>query len=104
VVPEHSARMNLPNEIVFPVNANHRSICRYPSVRNQTYILVEGAIKEVVASAEGGLCISPFRLPTTYLTSHPSFSGEVGYDQSRATPAPDHIGTIFKTLLWIEGI
>ncbi|KAH6689450.1 hypothetical protein F5X68DRAFT_253779 [Plectosphaerella plurivora] len=54
VVPEHSARMNLPNEIVFPVNANHRSICRYPSVRNQTYVLVEGAIKEVVASLEGG--------------------------------------------------
>lgn len=47
--------MNLRNEIVFPVNATHRSICRYPSVRNQTYVLVEGAIREVVASLDEGL-------------------------------------------------
>ncbi|SPO07348.1 uncharacterized protein DNG_10042 [Cephalotrichum gorgonifer] len=49
VVPEYSARLNLPNEIVFPVKAHHRNICRYPNSRDQTYALVEQAIREVIS-------------------------------------------------------
>lgn len=41
--------MDLPNEMVFPVNAHHRNICRYHSNSNQTYVLVEAAIKEIVS-------------------------------------------------------
>jgi len=48
VVPEHSARLDLPNEIVYPVNAHHRNICRYSSKSDASYILVEAAIKEMV--------------------------------------------------------
>jgi hypothetical protein len=48
VVPEASAELGLPNEVVFPVNAHHRNICRYPSEGNQTYVLVEAAIKELM--------------------------------------------------------
>jgi hypothetical protein len=40
--------MGLPNELVIPVNANHRNICRYSTKQSQTYILVEAAIQELM--------------------------------------------------------
>ncbi|KAI0454754.1 hypothetical protein F5B21DRAFT_514460 [Xylaria acuta] len=49
VVPMESARLGLPNEMVFPVNAHHRNICRYPSAKDQTYALVETSIKSIVS-------------------------------------------------------
>lgn len=55
--------MNLPNEMVFPVNANHRSICRYPSNRDQTYRLVEAAIREIIS----GPALQPGKCLPTYL-------------------------------------
>jgi hypothetical protein len=48
VVSEYSAVMGLPNELVIPVNANHRNICRYSTKQSQTYILVEAAIQELM--------------------------------------------------------
>ncbi|KAI1801665.1 hypothetical protein F4811DRAFT_451374 [Daldinia bambusicola] len=48
VVPNKSARLNLPNEMVFPVNTHHRNICRYSSKNDQTYVLVEGSLKSLV--------------------------------------------------------
>ena len=47
VVPESSAILNLHNELTFPLNAAHRTMCRYDSERNQNYLLVESAIKEI---------------------------------------------------------
>jgi hypothetical protein len=53
--------MDLPNEIVYPVNAHHRNICRYSSKSNASYILVEAAIKEMVSEsldyADSGQCL-----------------------------------------------
>ena len=46
IVPEHSSVLDLPNEQVVPLNADHRGICRYAS-RNGDYLLVEAAIKEL---------------------------------------------------------
>ncbi|KAK0612792.1 hypothetical protein B0T17DRAFT_583367 [Bombardia bombarda] len=46
VVPEYSAVLGLPNEIIVPLNAHHRSICRY-GAKNQNYTLVEAAIREL---------------------------------------------------------
>ena len=48
VVPDSSAILGLPNELVLSLNAGHRSMCRYDSKENQSYILVESAIKELV--------------------------------------------------------
>lgn len=39
--------MDLPDEQVFLVNTNHRNICRYPRIDDQTYLLVEHAILEI---------------------------------------------------------
>ncbi|KAL7915838.1 hypothetical protein GGI35DRAFT_430805 [Trichoderma velutinum] len=52
VVSIDSSQLGLPNEMVFPVNAHHRSICRYPSAEDQTYILVKASIKSI-ASGHG---------------------------------------------------
>ncbi|KAJ2972222.1 hypothetical protein NUW58_g9231 [Xylaria curta] len=49
VVPTESARLGLPNEMVFPVNAHHRNICRYPSAEDQTYALVATSIKSILS-------------------------------------------------------
>ena len=40
VVDEPSARLNLPNEKVFPVDADHRTICKIPSREDQVYQIV----------------------------------------------------------------
>ena len=45
-----SARLDLLNEMVFPVNTHHRNICRYPSAEDQTYALVEASIKSIISS------------------------------------------------------
>ena len=48
VVSESSAVLGLPNELVFPVNATHRGICRYESAKSQIYMLVEAALREII--------------------------------------------------------
>lgn len=37
VVDEQSAQLNLPNEKVFPVDADHRTICKASSRDDQVY-------------------------------------------------------------------
>lgn len=49
MVPEYSAVLGLPNEMILPLNAHHRSMCRYPSATSQNYVLVEAAIREIVS-------------------------------------------------------
>ncbi|KIV92177.1 polyubiquitin [Exophiala mesophila] len=68
VVPEESARLGLPNEMVFPVNASHRSICRYAFSTDQTYVLVEGSIKAI---ASGQSMLSPLDVPGRLITQTP---------------------------------
>ncbi len=40
VVDEQSARLNLPNEKLFPVDADHRTICKMSSREDQVYSIV----------------------------------------------------------------
>lgn len=59
VVDEDSARIGLPNEQLFPVDANHRTLCKIPSVESPIYkivgiwvakltdLIVKGAVSEV---------------------------------------------------------
>lgn len=49
VVPEYSAVLGLPNEMILPLNAHHRGMCRYPSAKDQDYVLVEASIKEMIS-------------------------------------------------------
>lgn len=51
VVPEHSAILGLPNERVYPMHAHHRNMCRFESKESQNFLLVEGAIKELVSGS-----------------------------------------------------
>ncbi|KAI0861805.1 hypothetical protein F4860DRAFT_159420 [Xylaria cubensis] len=49
VVPKESARLDVTNEMVFPVNTHHRNICRYPSAKDQTYNLVAASIESIIS-------------------------------------------------------
>lgn len=48
IVTEESARLNIPNEKTFAVDANHSSICKFASVHGQTYQFISRAIAELV--------------------------------------------------------
>lgn len=50
VVDEQSARLNFPNEKLFPVDANHRTICKIPSAKRQEFEAVGAWIEDLVRS------------------------------------------------------
>ncbi|TLD25152.1 hypothetical protein PspLS_05891 [Pyricularia sp. CBS 133598] len=52
VVPPSSAIIGLPNEIVLPLNANHRSMCRFGSSDSENYRIVEETLMEILASCK----------------------------------------------------
>ncbi|KAK0738886.1 hypothetical protein B0T18DRAFT_492746 [Schizothecium vesticola] len=49
VVPEASATLGLPNEVIVPLNASHRSMCRFPSNTSQDYLLVQWAVMNILS-------------------------------------------------------
>jgi hypothetical protein len=49
VVPEHCAVLGLPNEMIIPLNVDHRSMCRFASTIDQSYLLIESAISEIIS-------------------------------------------------------
>lgn len=51
VVDELSARIGLPNEKLFQVDANHRTICKIPSAKSQEYNAVGVWIAKLVKMA-----------------------------------------------------
>ncbi|SPO07462.1 uncharacterized protein DNG_10156 [Cephalotrichum gorgonifer] len=59
VVPEYSAILNVPNEIVIPMNANHRSICRFNSLHDEGYELVEASIREIILGQVDKVDVKP---------------------------------------------
>jgi hypothetical protein len=58
VVDEHSTKIGIPNERLFPIDEDHRSICRIPSAESQAYkalgFWVATLIKEVVLERTSG--------------------------------------------------
>lgn len=51
VVDEHSAVMNLPNEVAIPIEADHRSMCRFGNRNSEKYRMVCDCLKELVDGA-----------------------------------------------------
>ena len=47
-------RLNLGNEKVIPIAANHANICKFSSAESEKYKLVQGAIAELVESVVPG--------------------------------------------------
>ncbi|KAJ9617244.1 hypothetical protein H2200_000965 [Cladophialophora chaetospira] len=52
VVAPDSATMGLANEIVYPVNKNHRNICKFADANDETYSLIEESIKEFLVEVK----------------------------------------------------
>ncbi|PMD42291.1 hypothetical protein L207DRAFT_485775 [Hyaloscypha variabilis F] len=50
VVDKQSAVLNLPNEKLFPVDANHRTICHIPSAESQEFEAMGAWIEDLVRS------------------------------------------------------
>jgi len=50
VVDKQSAVLNLPNEKLFPVDANHRTICKIPSAESQEYEAVGAWVSDLARS------------------------------------------------------
>lgn len=58
MVDKQSAQIGLPNETLFPVNADHRTICKIPSSTSHEYQTVGSEIaklsQKVLANAVSG--------------------------------------------------
>jgi hypothetical protein len=63
VVDEQSALLNLPNEKPFPVDANHRTICKIPSAESQEYEAVGAWIADLARSVATNTSPNPRTLP-----------------------------------------
>jgi hypothetical protein len=48
--------MDLPNERVIPINADHRMMCIFPDQTSQKYQLVEQAVLELANGNSGRAC------------------------------------------------
>ncbi|KAK8130582.1 hypothetical protein PG999_002962 [Apiospora kogelbergensis] len=53
VVEEDSAVMGLPNEVPIPIEANHRSMCRFSTNSSEQYRMISDCIKEMAEDALG---------------------------------------------------
>ncbi|KAH7161817.1 hypothetical protein EDB81DRAFT_610202, partial [Dactylonectria macrodidyma] len=51
IVEEDSAVIGLPNEIPIPIEADHRSMCKFSNMRNEKYQMVLDCIVEMVENA-----------------------------------------------------
>lgn len=51
VVPEHSAKLGIENEVLVAMNTDHRGICRFDSSTDPDYVRVANRVKELVGEA-----------------------------------------------------
>lgn len=65
IVEEHSAVLNYPYEKRTPVNADHRSICKFESSTDPNYLIIRNAICVVIGSVLGQ------KAPASPHTTHP---------------------------------
>ncbi|KLU90641.1 hypothetical protein MAPG_10493 [Magnaporthiopsis poae ATCC 64411] len=91
VVPERSAILGLHNERVIPLNAHHRNICRFRGARDQNYILVEAAIKELAFGGGQGVQELNHELRHTDSRSTDGFMKDTPGLLKRAGRDPDEI-------------
>ncbi|KAI9775820.1 MAG: hypothetical protein M1839_000871 [Geoglossum umbratile] len=55
ITDEDSARLNLPNEIAVPIQANHSTMCKFSSADSQKYRSVWKAVKRLVELSWDGI-------------------------------------------------
>ncbi|KAJ9156533.1 ankyrin [Pleurostoma richardsiae] len=48
IVDKDSAVLNIPNERLIPMRANHRTICQFPNEDSQEYLLVKEALEAII--------------------------------------------------------
>ncbi|KAF2476890.1 uncharacterized protein BDR25DRAFT_41992 [Lindgomyces ingoldianus] len=65
VVDEHSALMNLPNEVAVPIEADHRGMCRFSNQKSEKYQMVFDCLRELLDDALN--IEQPCMLPPPYL-------------------------------------
>ena len=63
VVDEDSATIDIPNERLFPVDADHHTICRFGSAESQAYKAVGSHVVSLVRS------VAPAVVPCTSLST-----------------------------------
>ncbi len=63
VVDENSATIGIANERLFPVDADHHTICRFESAESQAYKAVGGHVVSLVKS------VAPAAMPCTWISS-----------------------------------
>ena len=64
VVDEDSATTGIPNERLFPVDADHHTICRFESVESQAYKAVGSHVVTLVRS------VAPAAMPCKSLSTY----------------------------------
>ena len=64
VVDEDSATMNVANERLFPVDADHHTICRFGSGESQAYKAVDSHVVSLVRS------VAPAVMPCMSISSY----------------------------------
>ncbi|KAM9882690.1 nacht and wd domain protein [Verticillium dahliae] len=65
IVDESSSKLNYPNEICWPLNANHHNVCKFASRQDQNYISVSSVIRDFVKLVTSKAAISISRRPST---------------------------------------
>ena len=51
IVNDTSARLDMPNEIALPIDANHKTMCKFPTADCQIYRPVWRALRDLVNDA-----------------------------------------------------
>ncbi|CRK35158.1 hypothetical protein BN1708_006659 [Verticillium longisporum] len=65
IVDESSSKLNYPNEICWPLNANHHNVCKFASRQDQNYISVSSVIRDFVKLVTSKAAIPISRRPST---------------------------------------
>ncbi|KAL6408503.1 uncharacterized protein AUP68_08360 [Ilyonectria robusta] len=90
IVPKNCAMLGLPNEVVIPLNASHRTMCRFASAMDQEFSLMTRAIEDIISSEETSITPSvPINtVPGSKVGSHCSSVPEATED-SASLPSND---------------
>lgn len=79
VVDEDSAILGVPREVIIPINADHRSMCRFFSANSQKYFPINSAIVEMANRAIDRKSACPklrkfYQLPRGSILNNPNFN------------------------------
>jgi len=88
IVEKHHAILGVPDEIVRPMDANHRTICKFSSKQDPNYIAVVNVLRmlvlQVLAEEQRKRYVDPFEIPP-FRGKGKSPSGEKGNVRGEGT-------------------